>query len=76
MAERNSKMRDRRQIIRGALRYAGLAFLGFVTAGAIVKKRRLQKEGKCVNLGICAGCDTYRICRLPQALSRKQTLAE
>ncbi len=70
------KTQSRRYIIQDALRYAALTVLGGAAGGAIVKKRRLLKEGKCVNRGICAGCDVYSNCRLPQALSKKHTLAE
>ena len=76
MTEDNVKTRDRRSVIKEVLRYITLAFLGFAAAGAIVKKRRLLKEGKCLNRGICAGCGVYSNCRLPQAMSRKQTLSE
>ena len=70
------KMRNRRQMMTGTLRYAVLSLVGFFAGYAIVKRRRLIKEGKCVNRGICAGCNVYKNCRLPQALSRKQTLEE
>ncbi len=76
MAKRSIKTQSRRYIIQDALRYAALTVLGVAAGSAIVKKRRLLKEGKCVNRGICAGCDVYKNCRLPQALSRKHTLAE
>ena len=76
MTENNIEMRDRRRIIQNALRYAVLTVLGFVAGGTIVKKRKLSKEDKCVNRSICAGCSVYTNCRLPQALSRKQTLSE
>ena len=76
MVEHNIKTRDRRKVIQAVLRYIALVFLVFAATGAIAKKRRLLKEGKCVNRGICAGCGSYRNCRLPQALSRKQVLAE
>ena len=76
MAKRSIKTQSRRYIIQDALRCAALTVLGVVVGSAIVKKRRLLKEGKCVNRGICAGCDVYKNCRLPQALSRKHTLAE
>ena len=76
MAKRSIKTQSRRYIIQDALRYAALTVLGVAVGSAIIKKRRLLKEGKCVNRGICAGCDVYKNCLLPQALSRKHTLAE
>ena len=76
MAEDKTKTNNRRLLIQKALRYAALAVLGFAAGGAIMKNRKLSREGKCANRGICTGCGIYKNCRLPQALSKKQTLAE
>ena len=70
------KMRNRRQIMTGALRYAVLGMVGFFTGSSIIKRRRLIKEGRCIERGICGGCKIYEDCRLPPALSRKQILIE
>ena len=74
MNENNLKMKSRRSFFEGALRYGALAVLGLAATKAVVQKHRLVKEGKCVNLGICSGCDIYQNCGLPQALSRKQVI--
>jgi len=70
------KKQNRRQMMTGTLRYAALGLIGFFSGSAIVKRRRLIKEGKCVRRGICAGCELYNDCRLPAVLSRKQILIE
>ncbi|MFC1677156.1 hypothetical protein ACFL3G_08860 [Planctomycetota bacterium] len=70
------KTPDRRNILADLLRYSALAVVGFVTGAALIKRRRLLREGKCVSKGICSGCDIYKDCSLPQALSRKDTLSE
>jgi len=33
------------------------------------------REGKCINDGVCRGCQVFETCGLPQALSAKQVLA-
>ena len=76
MDEYFMKMRNRRQIMTGVLRYAVLSLVGFFAGSEIVKRRRLIKEGKCINLGICRDCKLYEGCRLPAALSKKQFFIE
>ena len=65
---------SRRELFAGALRYAALGLMA--TGGAVLfaKRRRLLREGKCVNEGICAGCKVLEQCSLPQALSARRTL--
>ncbi len=70
------KMRNRRQMMIGVLRYAVLSLVGFFTGSAIAKRRRLIKEGKCIERGICGGCKIYEDCQLPAALSKKQFFIE
>ena len=70
------KTRNRRQMMIDTLRYVALSLIGFFVGSSIVKRRRLIKEGKCIERGICGGCKIYEDCRLPQALSRKQILIE
>ena len=76
MAERYLKKQSRRNFLRNAVRYAVLALVCFVAGSAFTKRRKLLQEGNCINQGICGGCGVYENCRLPQALSRKQVLAE
>ena len=70
------KSENRRGMIRNSLRYAVVGVLGIGAIVVVRKRRRLIKEGRCENRGICGGCRIYAKCRLPQALSRKQVLAE
>ncbi len=76
MAKSKIKIQDRRKLLAGALRCSALVVVGFVTGSALIKRRRLLGEGKCVSRGICGGCDIYKDCSLPQALSRKHFLSE
>ena len=41
---------------------------------AVAKRRRLVREGKCINDGLCAGCAVYGACELPAALDTKRSL--
>jgi hypothetical protein len=66
---------SRRQLLAGALRYATLGLLTAAAATAFAKRRRLVREGKCINNGICRGCKVFDNCGLPQALSAKDVLA-
>ncbi len=70
------KKYNRRHLLMGAARYAALGFVGFITGAALVRRRRLLLEGKCINRGICTYCEIYEDCRLPPALSSKHTLME
>jgi len=76
VAERCLKKQNRRNFLRDAGRYTVLALVCFVAGFAFTKRRKLLQEGNCINQGICGGCGIYEKCRLPQALSRKQVLAE
>ena len=76
MAERYLKKQNRRNFLGDTVRYAVLALVCFVAGFAFMKRRKLLQEGNCINQGICGGCELNKKCRLPQALSRKQVLAE
>jgi hypothetical protein len=76
VAERYLKKQSRRNFLRDAVRYALLTLVCFVAGSAFTKRRKLLQEGSCVNQDICGGCELYKNCQLPQALSRKQVLAE
>jgi hypothetical protein len=66
---------NRRHLLTGVLRYAALGLLGAAGGSVVAKSRRLVREGKCVNGGICRGCGDFENCGLPQALSAKDVLA-
>jgi hypothetical protein len=64
---------NRREFLRGGVRYALLAALGAVST-ALVKRSRGKLSGQtCGNEGICSNCTAFGGCGLPQALSAKQT---
>jgi len=63
---------NRREFLRGGIRYALLAALGAVSA-ALFKRSGGKLSGQtCGNRGICSNCTTFAGCGLPQALSAKQ----
>lgn len=65
---------SRRELLAGVLRYAALGFLA-AAAAVLANRRRLVREGKCINRGICRGCRALESCGLPEALSAKSVLA-
>ena len=68
------QIQSRRELLGRVLRYATLGLLGVAGGWGFAKRRRLVREGKCVNHGICRGCEVFEKCGLPQALSAKQVL--
>jgi hypothetical protein len=68
------KFKNRRQMLTAALRYGTLGLLGVVGGSVVAKRRRLVREGKCINGGICRGCTIFEDCSLPTALSVKDVL--
>ena len=75
MSKDLGQAQSRRQLLAGVLRYATLGLFGAVGGSVVAKRRRLVREGKCINSGICRGCEVFERCGLPQALSAKQVLA-
>ena len=65
---------SRRELFVGTLRYAALAGVATTGALALVKRRRLSREGVCINNGMCQGCGILADCGLPPALHTKDTL--
>jgi len=66
---------SRRELFAGIFRYATLGLLGMVGGSVVVKRCKLVREGKCINSGICRGCEVFERCSLPQALSAKENPA-
>lgn len=75
MSKHSGQTESRRQLLAGALRYATLGLLAAGAGSLFAKRRRLVREGKCINSGICRGCKAFDDCGLPQALSAKDVLA-
>ncbi len=57
----------RRGLMRGAFRYAALSVLGAWGLTGAVKRRRLLREGACLNRGVCPACGVFADCGLPRA---------
>ena len=74
MSESARHQHTRRRFFAGALRNASLALLGAGSGAAVVKRRRLLREGKCINQGICSQCEVFEECGLPRALSVRRAL--
>ena len=70
------KIENRRQLFTSALRYAVLGVLGAVGGSVFAKKRRLARNGICINHGICQSCGILSECSLPRALSAKASVKE
>lgn len=63
---------NRREFLRGGLRYALLTTLGAVSATLARKPGAAMPGQTCINQGICSGCTAFTACGLPQALSAQQ----
>jgi hypothetical protein len=75
MKELLHKVHTRRRLAVRLLRNATLALLGAAGAAAVAKRRKLLREGKCLNRGLCRACGVFEECGLPRALSTKSVLA-
>jgi hypothetical protein len=75
VSELLNRLHARRRFITGALRNASLAMLGLGGGAVVVKQRRLLREGKCINRGMCRECGVFADCGLPRALSTRSVLA-
>jgi len=75
MSRHLGQVQSRRQLFAGALRYVTLGLFAAGAGSVVAKRRRLLREGKCINGGICCGCEVFEKCGLPQALSAKEILA-
>jgi len=75
MKEYTTDISSRRDVLSACLRYAALAALAAVGASAFFKRRRLLRQGTCINDGFCQDCMILESCGLPAALSAKKTSA-
>jgi hypothetical protein len=69
------RLHARRQFITRVLRNASLALLAIGGGGVVVKRRKLLREGKCINRGMCRDCAVFEDCGLPRALSTRSVLS-
>ena len=63
---------DRREFFRGFGRGVAIAALVGVSALALLRHWRRQREHTCISHGLCRGCSKLKRCGLPAALSAKQ----
>ena len=76
MVKQCEKVQNRRQLFASVLRYAALGVLGIVGGSVFAKRRRLVKNGICINHQICRNCGVFEECDLPPALSAKTKYKE
>jgi hypothetical protein len=72
---RRASVPARRLFVKRLLRNASLAVIGVAGGTAVMKRRRLLREGKCLNQGMCRRCEVFDDCGLPRALSTRNVLA-
>ncbi|UCD52610.1 MAG: hypothetical protein JSW27_08225 [Phycisphaerales bacterium] len=73
---RISPRTSRRQLFAGTLRWTALTAVALAGAATFAKRRRLVREGKCINGGMCDECLALADCGLPAALAVKQIRGE
>ena len=64
------QVESRREFFRATVRYGLLAAVS--VAAGLAARPRTPGGQRCVNRGICGGCDIFADCGLPQALSAKR----
>ncbi len=57
-----------------SIRLAAMGLFGSMFFHSVRKNKRLIRENKCVNRGLCFNCGVFSDCSLPQALSAKDVL--
>ncbi|HON93126.1 MAG TPA: hypothetical protein PK373_05025 [Sedimentisphaerales bacterium] len=75
MNEFLNRLQARRRFVTHALRHTALVVLGMGGGAVVLKRRRLLREGKCLNQGMCRMCGVFEDCGLPRALSTRDVLA-
>jgi hypothetical protein len=63
---------NRRDFLVGVVRYGTLGLIGVAGGLVAAKRRRLVRQGLCINDGACAGCAVLAQCGLPAALSLRE----
>jgi hypothetical protein len=72
MSENPEQTKNRREFFTDVFRYATLGAIGAIGGAVFAKRRKLLKDGICINERVCNGCGIYEQCNLPPALSKKQ----
>ena len=76
MNKQLEKIQSRRQLFKSVLRYATLGVMVAFAGNVFAKKRRLTREGICINREICRSCRIFKDCDLPAALYEKKNTNE
>jgi len=76
MSEYSKTKQSRRELFKSLLRYAILGLLGAIAGNTLARKRRLERNGICINREICGSCEIFDDCRLPPALLAKTYIKE
>lgn len=71
LKESTDHILSRRELLVRILRFSLLALLFGGGLASLGKRRRLLREGKCLNSGICPSCRVFTDCGHPRALSLK-----
>lgn len=72
MSQHFPKLQGRRELLADAARYAALGLLGGLGGSIFAQKRKVVRQSRCVNRGLCGCCDVFERCTLPQALLEKE----
>lgn len=75
MSQHFPKVQARRELLADTVRYATLALLGGLGGSIFAKRRKVVRQGRCVNRGLCGRCDVFQKCALPQALRAREVLS-
>jgi hypothetical protein len=70
------EINKRRNFLLSSVRVAVMGLFGAMVFGSVRKNKRLIRENKCVNRGLCFNCGVFSDCSLPQALSAKEARKE
>lgn len=73
---KHNKELTRRDMLFGGLRCAILGVIGAGGLAAAFKRKKLLREGKCLNNGICPQCNVFADCGLPRARSIRDKNSE
>lgn len=63
---------NRRKLLHGVLRYTAAVGIAGTSSAVVLKSRRLLKDGRCINRGVCKRCIQLVDCGLPRARSYRQ----
>ena len=62
---------DRREVLRGSVRWAATLGLSLLSAGLLIRNPGSSAEDRCRRSRRCRGCAKLADCSLPEALSEK-----